>query len=220
MARSVSTIERVITLAIADVRPPEIQRIHAREARRILAEHLARRGGTPPRVRTIVDGRIGASEESVRPYGVIRYEFDQLRDAVLFALAKLRELSPRLSGDYAKAWFLMHKGKKVSEEALPADATDVTICNDQPYSRMLLVGKGPGGRPFSLQNPPPGYMELAYRAVKKRYGNSVEVAIPYLYLNGGYRLKADYVHGDRYSARPDSRAGQPITYPALQLYLR
>lgn len=215
MARAPSTraFEQVINLAIAKVKPPEVQKLHARIARQGLAEHLAKLDARP-NVRTIVDGRPGASEDSVRPYGVIRYEFDYLRDAALFALDWLRTKTPEDSGDYRKAWFLLYQGKEVAPEALPASATEVTVTNDLPYSRMLAVGRRADGRPFSLQNLPPGYMDLAHQAVRRRFGNSVTVGISFIRLQGGYILKNSYRDTRR------DRAGQPVTYPSLILSLR
>ena len=215
MARRPSTaaFERVIALSIARVQPPEVQKLHATIARQGLAEHLATLTGKP-NVRIIVDGRIGASEDSVRPYGVIRYEFDNLREAAIFAQAELSKLSPVASGTYSKSWFLLYQGAEVKPDALPLDAREVTVTNDQPYSRMLAVGKRADGRPFSLQNLPPGYMELAWQAVRGRFGNSVAVAISFIKLQGGHVMKNDYRDTRR------DRAGQQITYPSLILSLR
>ncbi|MDP3417854.1 hypothetical protein [Falsiroseomonas sp.] len=215
MARAPSSraFERVINLAIAKVQPPELQKLHAKIARDGLAQHLAT-VPSRPNVRRIVDGRLGAAEESVRPFGVIRYEFDSLREAALFALDELRRLSPIESGDYRKAWFLLYQGKQVTPEALPPDAREVTVTNDQPYSRMLAVGKRADGRPFSLQNVAPGYMELAWQAVRQRFGNSVTIAIGFIQLEGGYVMKQTYRDTRR------DRAGQQITYPSLVLSLR
>lgn len=222
MARrgSPKSFERVIELAIAAVQPPEIQRLHASIARKGLADHLAARGGTPPHVRRIVDGRVGAAEETVKPYGVIRYEFDRMRDGALFALERLRALSPEDTGAYKTSWFLLYKGKEIEPEALPEDATEVVVINDKPYSRRLAVGRRADGRPFSLKNVPPGYIELARVAVTQRYGNSLRINASFLLLDGGYILRADYLVPGRRRARPQDRAGEPITYPALRLTLR
>jgi len=211
MARS---FEQVITLAIAQAKPPEVQKLHARIAREGLAAHLASRPGERPNVRRIVDGREGAAEETVRPYGVIRYEFDSLREAALFALLELQKVSPVESGLYGRSWFLMLGGAEVQPAALPASTREVIVTNDQPYSRTLAVGRRADGRPFSLQNLPPGYMELAAQAVRARFGNSVMVDIRFIKLAGGYVLKSDY------RATRRDRAGQQITYPSLVLQAR
>jgi hypothetical protein len=218
MARAPSTraFEQVITLAIAKAKPPEVQQLHAKIAREGLAKHLASLSSRPT-VRRIVDGRIGAAEETVRPYGVIRYEFESLREAAIFARAELQQASPVRSGRYAGNWFFLVNGAHIESldaVAMPEKLAEVTISNDQPYSRRLAVGKRADGRPFSLQNLPPGYMEVAAQAVRARFGNSVYVEIRFIKLIGGYVLKSDY------RATRRDRAGQQITYPSLVLKVR
>ncbi|WP_424813565.1 hypothetical protein [Roseococcus sp. YIM B11640] len=203
---SPKAFETVIKLSIAKAQPPEVQKLHARIARQGLAEHLARRSDKP-RVTTIVDGRRGASENSVRPYGVIRYEFDNLRDAAIFAKEQLEELSPKLTGHYAGRWFFMVDGSEVLADAIPPTARMIIVTNDEPYSRRLVVGKRADGRPFSLQNPPPGFLVLARRAVLARFGNSVEVGMPFILLN------------EKPAATPRARREQ-MTYPSLALHAR
>jgi hypothetical protein len=217
MARGV---EEVVRLAMRQVQAPEFQRQHAAIARQGLAQHLAERQ-FPPRVRRIVDGRQGVSEDQVKLFGIIRYEFDSLREAAYRAKQELEDATPKASGALAGAWFFMVGGQQVAE--VPRDAVEVTIANDQPYARRLLVGKRPDGRPFSLQHVPPGYLEIAKARVAERFGNSVEVLARFIYLEGGYVLKADYrdpTVSRRRKVRPENRAGQPITYPALVLRLR
>jgi hypothetical protein len=208
MARMASprAFEQVIRLAIAKVRPPEVQKLHASIARKGLAEHLAGRSDHP-RITRIVDGRIGASEDSVRPYGVIRYEFDNLKAAAIFARDQLRELSPERTGRYKGQWYFMVNGAEVAEDAIPADARTILVTNDEPYSRRLVAGKRADGSPFALKNPPPGFLVLARRAVVARYGNSVEVSMPFILLNEGR------------AATPRARRAQ-MTYPSLALHAR
>jgi hypothetical protein len=217
-------IEEVVRLAMREVSTPEFQRRHAALAKQGLAQHIAARQ-FPPRVRRIVDGRPGVAEDQVQLFGIIRYEFDSLREAAYRAKQDLEEASPRQSGKLAGAWFFMVDGKPVQD--VPPDAVEVTIANDQPYARRVLVGRRPDGRPFSLQNLPPGYLELAKGRVAARFGNSVEVHARFIYIEGGYRLANDYRDTSlspraraRRKVRPENRAGQPITYPALVLKLR
>ncbi|HEV7455915.1 MAG TPA: hypothetical protein VGN96_04000 [Roseococcus sp.] len=212
--------EEVIRLQMRDVASPEFQKRHAAIARQGLAQHLAT-VEFPPRVRRIVDGRVGVGEEQVKPFGIIRYEFDNLREAAYRAKAELEDETPKRSGRLAGAWFFMVAGRQVQD--VPRDATEVTIANDQPYARRLLVGKRPDGRPFNLKHVPPGYLEIAKARVAARFGNSVEVLARFIYIEGGYELKNDYrdpTVSRRRRIRPENRAGQPITYPALVLRLR
>ncbi len=185
MARMASPrgFENVVTLAIAQAKSPEVQRLHARIAREGLAKHLAGRSDKP-NVTRIVDGRIGASEDSVKPFGVIRYEFDNLRAAAIFAMAQIQDHAPELEGIYKRQWFFMVDGAEVAPETIPADAREITITNDEPYSRRLVVGRRADGRPFSLKNPPPGFLEIARNAVRGKFGNSVAARVQFIFLNG------------------------------------
>ena len=57
-----------------------------------------------------VDGREGASEESVRPDGVITYIYPRLDAVVQFAMEVLFDLSPVLSGEYRNSHTLFVDG--------------------------------------------------------------------------------------------------------------
>ncbi len=206
MARRPATpqaFEQVIRLAIAKVKPPEFQRMHARVAREALAKHLASRNDRP-NVTRIVDGRIGASEDSVKYGGIIRYEFDNLRTAALFAMEQIKALAPELTGTYNTKWFFMVDGAEIAPEAIPPTAREITITNDEPYSRRLVVGRRADGRPFSLKNPPPGFLALARYAVLGRFGNSVSARIQFIYLNEG-------------PAQTGKARREHMTYPSLIL---
>lgn len=213
--------EQVIRLTMAQVKPPEVQKLHAALARKGLAEHMARLpAGARPQVRTIVDGRIGASEDSVQPYGLIRYEFTQLGEVAQAALAAVLERVPRKSGTYHKSWFVMVDGKPVAPDAIPLAADEVIIVSDEPYSRRLLVGRRKDGRPFVLTNLPPGFMELAKEAVMGRFGNQVQVNVRFIALAGAYTLRGSYKAPGQRKSYKGKRAGDEITYPALVIRRR
>ena len=99
------TFEQVTTLARADLPAPEFQKWHAEVARRTLAEHLAARGDDPE-VTRIVDGRVGASEDSVKLYGIIRYEFIRNSRAIGDLLKWLQAEAGKLSPKYARSLFV------------------------------------------------------------------------------------------------------------------
>lgn len=105
MASNARAFERQIQLAVNHLKPPEFQKVVARQAREILAEHMA---GMPTdtQVRTIVDGRVGAREESVRYGGVIRYEFGAIARVVQECLDWLRSEASKVGQKYASAFFV------------------------------------------------------------------------------------------------------------------
>jgi hypothetical protein len=205
MARVASPrgFENVITLAIARAKAPEVQRLHARIAREGLAKHLASRDDKP-NVTRIVDGRIGASEDSVKPYGVIRYEFDNLRAAALFAMEQIQALVPVLTGRYRGQWFFMVDGAEVAPEAIPANVREVTITNDEPYSRRLVVGRRRDGSKLRLKGTPPDFLQVARYAVIGRFGNSVAARVQFILLNQA-------------PGRTAKERAQQMTYPSLIL---
>jgi len=234
MARTrIQAFERVIDLAVSHLRPPEVQRVHARIAREGLAEHLAALPGKPP-VRTIVDGRAGAAEESVRAYGLIRYEFGFLAEIAPFALEQARTLSPVDSGRYRDSWIVLADGVPVDAAAVPPETVELTIVNPEPYSRKLNVGKGLDGTPFVIEVPP-NFVERVAQAVLRRWGNIVRAQVRYLSLQGAYTIKtgnavllrreagrAGILVDSRaqFQSRRDRNAGSEVTYPAVVIRQR
>jgi len=206
MARSTAAFERTIRLAVDSLRPPDVQRHHAAVARRGLVDHLRKLKGDLPEVQTFVDGRLGAPEESVKPYGVIRYEFVFASEAATFALKEAQEMSPVDSGAFRRAWFLMVDGKEVAADAIPPSARRIVLTNDRPYARKIEVGA-------MTVRVPPGIVDRLQRVVLRRFGNSVEADVQYIELAGGYRLKRD-------GGRKGRRKGDPLTYPALIMTVR
>ncbi|WP_207479571.1 hypothetical protein [Arenibaculum pallidiluteum] len=203
MFRSTAAFERVIAVSVARVKPPEQQKEHARIAKQGLAEHLAKLDAKPEVVR-LVDGRKGVAEESVKPYGVIRYEFLRLAEIAQRALVLARELSPKRSGRYAKSWFVMSGGREVPETEIPS-GVELVITNDQPYHRRIVTG-GQRGE----VRVPPGIVETMRQRLYAEFGRTFFAEVRFIDLAGAYRLKRDH-------RRRGRRKGDPITYPALIL---
>lgn len=263
-ARSTSNWAKVFTLTLDQLKPPDIQRTHAAVARQVLADHLSGLQGARPGITTVVDGRRGASEDSVKPYGVIRYEFSYFREIAAWALEQASALSPVDSGRYKNSWFVLADGERCEPQDIPDGAARVAITNDQPYHRKIHVGAMRG---LSV---PPMIVERLRAAVRRRYGNFVAGEVRFILLEGGYVLKgrqrtasikelatwhgvpepvikgwlargdklgtidltkrtatgvdrrsAAFREGRQYlTSRSDTKAGQPMTYPALELTLR
>lgn len=213
MARSTAAFERVIELAIKNAQPPEIQKRHAEIARKGLADHLRTIKGGKPTVTTFVDGRKDASEDSVKAYGVIRYEFTRLAEIAAFALKRAQELSPVESGAYKAAWFVMAGGRAVDPGAIP-NGVELVVTNDQPYHRKLELTvnadhwRSDGKARARL---PAGIVERLRQEVYREFGKTVDASVSFITLQGGYVLKG------RGKRRKDTAAGQQMTYPALIL---
>lgn len=169
----------------------------------------------PAAVTRIVDGVVGALEETVRRK--IVYMYTRIDPAVRFALDWCIEHSPEASGRYKRAWFVMVNGARVDDFSnIPADAV-VTVTNDEPYSRKIDVG-------HMKLSVPPGIVEAAAQATAGRYGNSVTAQARYVTLPDGYILKGSFHRGhsenSRTKLRRDVNAGQVMTYPAVIIKAR
>src|SRR5690348_1819920 len=89
----------------------------------------------PPRpssFRRVVDGRLGAPEEAVKPNGVIVYFYPRLEEVAQFAMETLYDLSPELSGRYRNAHTLFVSGVAVPN-LKNYKGGEITISNPEPY---------------------------------------------------------------------------------------
>lgn len=215
MARFETFYEDVI-LATADLAPEAIEKELAKFARAGLAEAIASGEGSPI-YEKFINGRAGAEEETVVAPGPIVYEFSWWPEIIDFALEFLRKRSPRKSGEFQNAWFVMVNGTRVSDwEDVPINAI-VTITNDRPYARKIEVG-------HMKMSVPHGVAEAGRLAVRRQYGSIVDVRKTLMTLPGGYILKGHFTKGVREFSRTvlrrDVMAGEAVTYPALVMSMK
>jgi hypothetical protein len=209
MVRRTAAFEKVLDLAIANVTPPEFQKIHARIAKEALAEHLAK-VNPDPQVERFVDGRQGAAEEQVKAYGVIRYEFVRLGQIVAEALKWLIEHSPKDTGEYRNSFYVGVNGKLIpaanfNAKAVPSDA-EIVIGNKAPYHRKIDV-QSIGGKKINV-SVEPFLMERAAQMIRRRYLDVDCKRVYTMNFTGQYILKRG------------KRAGKPVQSPALILKRR
>lgn len=215
MAR-LNTFARDLQLATKGIAPEAINAELAKYAKSQLASAISS-GEASPLYSRFVNGRPGAAEETVIAPGPILYVFSWWPEIIEFALEFLTERSPQRSGRFRESWFVMVGGARVDDfAALPVGAT-VTITNDQPYARKIEVG-------HMRMSVPPGVVEDGKVAVQRQYGKIVAVKKTFVDLAGGYVLRGHFSKGvgkfARRGIRSDTRAGQPVTYPALVLNLK
>lgn len=218
-----SAFETVVQLQLDKFSPEEAKRRHIGIARAGLDAFLARQQSEPA-VQIEVDGRPASSEEEVKPFGIIRYDFLRMNLVAPFALSKARQFSPvgdasdtrpGHPGLYRESWFFIGPdGHRLDENHIPANAT-IILTNNQPYSRKINAG-AKGFERYA----PPGVVEKVRQAVLAKFGATIDAQIEYLHLAGAYVLRHDLRHihaGRRYGApRRDARSGMEITYPAVQ----
>lgn len=207
---SQSAFETVIRLQLDKFGPEAARRKHIEIARKGLNQFLSGQAMRPD-VLIETDGHSSASEDEVKPFGVITYRFFRMKEVVLFALAEARRISPVETGKYRDAWFPIMNGTEVAIEAISNNA-GIIVTNDEPFARKVHVG----ARGFEKYA---GIVEKVRQQVLRKYGKIITADIQFVTLEGGWVLQKGLrkIHrGRRYGAiRNDAAEGMEITYPAL-----
>ncbi|MCA0032761.1 hypothetical protein [Mesorhizobium sp. B263B2A] len=125
----------------------------------------------PTSFKRVVDGRLGAPEEAVKPNGVIVYFYPRLEEVAQFAMETLYDLSPVLSGRYRNAHTLFVSGVAVPN-LKNYKGGEITISNPEPYARKIEVGA------MKMRVPPHVY-ERAVKIVRARFGNVAKIGFTY-----------------------------------------
>lgn len=173
------------------------QRAIVRTAKRLHGE-VMRTDPRPVRFTRIVDGQMGAREESVRPDGVITYIYPRLDAVVQYAMEVLFDLSPVLSGQYRKSHTIFAGGAAVPDLKNWRPDDEIVITNPIPYARKIELG--------IMKMRVPGSAKVYSQAAKKvraRFGNVAKIGFTYRGIVGGA------VSSTRAGNKPDLR------YPAL-----
>jgi hypothetical protein len=127
--------------------------------------------GYVPKHATYVDQRPGAAEETVRPNGVIVYEFELAEQIVPAVLTMLRAHSPVLTGAYQRSHVVFADGVEVDPDAVPLTAKEIAILNVQPYARKIERG-------FS-KKAPDGVYQVVATLIGKRFDNIALIRFSY-----------------------------------------
>ena len=220
MAAGAAVARSIRVFRDATLSPAALSKTLAGVARRVRDDAIAS-GDAKGNYLTLVDGRRGAMEETVRPDGQIIYRFAVLGQAAAFALSYCIARSPRKDGDYVRAWFVAVNGRRWPGDLndLPS-GSEVMITNPMPYARTIDVG-------HTRVHAPPFIVEGARQAAQKafpslRFSRSL-IVIPAGNAPNGivtpYILKGRFRRGRRHAARvalrADTRPGAQMTYPAL-----
>lgn len=135
------------------------------------AQEINRRAlGRAPGHETFVDGRAGADENTVKPDGVIVYEFELFDEAFAWIEEMLILHSPSRSGRYAKSHIFFADGVEADPSA-PPPAVDYAFVNRQPYARKIERGHS--------KQAPNGVYEVVASMAQRRFGNMLRVRFTY-----------------------------------------
>lgn len=176
ISTSITSVGKDITVLLDDTLSPKAQsRAVAEFAQEKLAEaedQNRRALGRTPDHKTIVDGRLDASLESVKPDGVIVFEFDLLTDLFVWIKEQLVTHSPHRSGTYATSHRFFADGIE-ADPARPPLASDewVFAPSDLPYARKIERG-------LSRRAPDGVYQVVAVLAAR-RFGNQARIQFSY-----------------------------------------
>lgn len=202
---------------------PKAQSAHLAKTARAGVAELISSGRASPRYEVAVDGRLGASEEQVKPLGTISYTFEYLGDVVSFAIGFLMARSPVLTGAYRDSFFIGVNGQNIPARTFDASqlpvGAEIFIYNKTPYSRKVDV-QLIGFRKLSF-SVPAGIFDDCRQAVNSRFGNIVSVKrVSNIDFPGKYALRQRQM-------RPAPRqhlvlrgAGELVESPGLLITLR
>lgn len=173
-----------------------------RERDRVLEGHRARSGAAPTYT-TAVNGRVGASEDSVVMPGPIVYTFDLGAEVGAYAEEFFKARAPKLSGEYIRSLRAIVAGRYVPVRSV-STGTPFTLVATAPYARKIEVGA------MKMRVPPHVIEDLA-QALKARYGRLATFRVIYIEIASGYVLKG------RSRRR---KTGQRMRYPAISVVPR
>lgn len=171
-------VERTTYVRLAaDLSPEAKSRAFAAFARQGLEAEQAKQrafSGRELPFEQYVDGRQGAPLESVRPNGVIMFEFELVLDVLRWIGDMLVQNSPVLTGRYQDSHVMFADGVQVDIDTAPGmvpPAQEYVFLNVQPYARLIELG-------WSDQTPDGVYQGVASMA-QRRFGNVAKIRFTY-----------------------------------------
>jgi hypothetical protein len=199
---------------------PEAQSARFASIARHERDALIDSGEASPDYLTAVDGRQGASEDSVRPTGTIIYTFNTLGKAAQFALTTAIRLSPVRSGRFQNSWKVVVDGFEWTGPIKEIPMTSkVWITNTQPYSRKIDVGH--------MRMDVDHHIADNVRRLTQVNFQNTQCGTIYVHLPasiGNYELQGRFRKGFRKAARgglyKDVAKGELMTYPTVEIFTR
>lgn len=177
----IDSIERDIAVMLNETLSPEARSLElASFARRELAEaqsiNRQALGMVPPHD-TYVDGRPNASVESVRPDGVVVFEFEMLQDIFAQIGEMLLQASPVRSGRFVRSFLFLADGAIVDPGAVVPPASEYVFVNSVPYARKIEQGYSPMA--------PDGVFHAVAAIASRRFSNLASITFSHVVLQAG-----------------------------------
>jgi hypothetical protein len=168
-------IDSDIEVLLAETLSPEARSkalaAFARKELKAAQEFNAAALGYTPTHTTAVDGRMGASEDSVKPDGRILYEFDLLNGVFAWIGEQLVKHAPFKSGRFMRSFLFFADDQVVAPGAALPEAHEYVFISTVPYARKLERG-------YSDQAPD-GVFEVVAKLAKNRYKGEATIRFSY-----------------------------------------
>jgi hypothetical protein len=166
-------MQRSLSPQAQSVRLASYARARLAEAQEINRQALGR---VPPH-ETFVDRRQGAPLESVKPDGLIVFDFELLDDLFAWIGEQLVIHAPVLTGEYQRSFVFFADGVEVDPGAQVPPAQEYVFLNTQPYARKIERGLS--------DQAPDGVFQAVATLAKERFGNMASIRFSYRALNEG-----------------------------------
>lgn len=134
--------------------------------------------GRVPPYTVSVDGRLGASLESVKPGGVVFVEYELVFEALQWIADMLEQFSPvgtppkdRHPGLYKRSHVMIADGVMVPEGTVPPVASRISFVNIQPYARKIERGLSP--------QRPEGVYQAVAKLASSKFSNVAKITFGY-----------------------------------------
>lgn len=165
------------------------------------------RAGVSPDYDQVVDRIRDAPLSSVRPDGVIMFEWIYLQEVARVGFEMLVARGPQLSGAWNKSIAVFVDDVRASIAAITPATRLIEIAPVIIYARRLEIGKRKGGQPFILKAPPHLVEETAI-FLRRTYAGVATVKHSFVQIQGN-------TGSLRGKAR--NRANAEMRYPAIQI---
>jgi hypothetical protein len=239
--KTVKDPNQIAVRTIADL-VKYIKTVHVSGAR-AFREQAVRKYGFPEKdFLTLVDGKLGASDLTVKPLGKIEYitKIESISEVVLGVMELIINKSPKRTGYYGSMNVLMYNGKIVASNLTGAkfffknrifkDSDKFRIINLSPYARKierLGITSGKRGKYRSKKNksgtkvraPSGTYWQSKNEAKRKFQGLKNNIKFSFIPVPASVALSANRktFSPNNFVFNKAREKGRPYLYPSISI---